>query len=107
VLSALTRLCTSPFKGSKGAPTYFKDVAFAAVRTQLRSMSISQSRYLAKSSTASYYESAKALNFEPDSIDLANGVQAHWLGDKNAEITLVYFHGMSALLELETKHATN
>jgi hypothetical protein len=93
VFSALTRLCTSPFKGSKGAPTYFKDVAFAAVRTQLRSMSIPQSRFLAKSTAESYYEAAKTLKFEPESIDLDGGVQAHWLGDKNAELTLVYFHG--------------
>jgi hypothetical protein len=58
-------------------------------------MSIPQSRYLSKSSTEAYYEAAKTLKFEPESIDLVNGVQAHWLGDKNAELTLVYFHGKS------------
>jgi hypothetical protein len=94
VFAALTRLCTSPFKGQKGHPKYFKDVVFAAMRTQLRGMTIAQTRLLNKSSTEAYYNYTKLNKFTPESIDLPNGVQAHWLGDKNAAVTIVYFHGI-------------
>jgi hypothetical protein len=93
VFSALTRLTTSPFKGSKGAPTYFRDVMFSMIRTQLRNLSIEQAQYLNKSTTEVYLDFAKANNFAPVSVDLGNGAQGHWLGDKNAKVTLLYLHG--------------
>jgi len=40
-----------------------------------------------------YHSLAKEKNFTPQSIDLPSGVQAHWLGDRNAQVTLVFFHG--------------
>lgn len=43
--------------------------------------------------TPIYLKYAKDNNFEPDSIALPLGEQAHWLGNKNAKKTLVYFHG--------------
>jgi len=89
----LTRVCTSPFKRKKGAPTYFKDVFYAATRTQLRGTTIAQTRWMNKSTTDTYHEWAKSRGLKPDSLEISEGVQAHWLGDKNAEVTLVYFHG--------------
>jgi len=43
--------------------------------------------------THTYNSLAKKKNFTPQSTDLPSGVQAHWLGDRNAQVTLVYFHG--------------
>ncbi|KAF2421554.1 alpha/beta-hydrolase [Tothia fuscella] len=93
LLAALTRLAISPFKRSTGARTYYRDITYTAIRTQLRNMNISQMRYLSPTTTVSYHLAAKTLGFQPSSIDLPNGVQAHWLGDKDASLTLVYFHG--------------
>lgn len=56
-------------------------------------MTFAQTRLLNKSSTEAYYDFVKSKKFVPESIDLKNGVQAHWLGDRNAAITIVYFHG--------------
>ena len=94
MLAALARLTTSPFKGSKGAPTYFRDVMFAMTRSQLRNLTIEQAQYVNKPTTEVYLDYCKANKLEPVSVDLLNGAQAHWLGDKNAKVTLVYLHGM-------------
>lgn len=58
-------------------------------------MTLAQTRLVNKSTTEAYYNYAKLNKFAPESIDLPNAVQAHWLGDKNAATTLVYFHGIS------------
>lgn len=58
-------------------------------------MTLAQTRLVMKSTTEAYYNYAKLKSFEPESIDLPNGTQAHWVGDKDAAITLVYFHGSS------------
>lgn len=42
-----------------------------------------------------YLDFAKANNIAPVSVDLDNGAQGHWLGDKNAKVTLVFLHGTS------------
>lgn len=57
-------------------------------------MTVAQTRLSSKSTTEAYYEYAKLNNFAPESLDLPNGLQAHWLGDKNAATTLVDFHGI-------------
>jgi hypothetical protein len=59
----------------------------------LRNLSIEQAQYLNKSTTEVYLDFAKNNNFTPVSVDLGNGAQAHWLGDKSAKVTLVYLHG--------------
>ncbi|QDS77322.1 hypothetical protein FKW77_004794 [Venturia effusa] len=93
LFTALTRTIISPFKGEKGHSVYFKDVAFAVMRTGLAGLTSAQTRLVNKSTTEAYYNYARMNTFEPESIDLPNGVQAHWLGDKGAATTLVYFHG--------------
>jgi acetyl esterase/lipase len=106
IIVALTRLCTSPFKGQKGAPTYFKDVFYAAMRSQLRGMTLEQNRLINKSSTEEYHNFTKSKGLTPESIDLPDGTQAHWLGDKNATITLLHFHGGGYALPATVPHYT-
>ncbi|KAE9961698.1 hypothetical protein BLS_001495 [Venturia inaequalis] len=104
VCAALTRTIVSPFKGEKGHPSYFKDVAFAGFRSGLASMTVAQTRLSSKSTTEAYYEYAKLNNFAPESLDLPNGLQAHWLGDKNAATTLVDFHGGGYVVPASEHH---
>jgi hypothetical protein len=86
-------MTTSPFKGSKGAPTYFRDVMYSMIRTQLRTLSIEQAQYLNKPTTEVYLDFAKQNKFEPVSVDLGNGAKGHWVGEKNAKVSLVFLHG--------------
>ena len=86
-------MVTSPFKGSNGSNRYFKDIAFAAVRTQLGNLDLAADRYLNVPTTPMYLKYAKEHKFSPDSIMLPSGAQAHWFGSSSAKKVLVYFHG--------------
>jgi hypothetical protein len=68
---------------------------YSMIRTQLRSLSIEQAQYVNKPTTEVYLDFAKANNFEPVTVELGNGAKAHWVGDKNAKISLVFLHGMA------------
>ncbi|KAF1999871.1 alpha/beta-hydrolase [Amniculicola lignicola CBS 123094] len=103
-LAASVRLWTSPFKGSKGAHTYFKDVMFSMIRTQLGSLNLAQDRYLNPLTTPTYLKYCKDNGITPDSITLPSGVQAHWLGDRSAKKTILYFHGGGYVLPMGPGH---
>jgi acetyl esterase/lipase len=77
---------------------------YAALRTLLGSLTVSQSRYLFPLTTHTYHSLAKEENFTPKSTDLPSGVQAHWLGDRNAKVTLVYFHGGGYVQPVSPSH---
>ena len=66
---------------------------FAMMRSQLGNMTLPQERYINSLTTPIYISFAKDKGFPPDSITLSDGVQAHWIGNKNAQKTIVYFHG--------------
>lgn len=87
----------SPFKGDNGAPSWYKDVMFAMMRTQLGNLDLAQDRYLNSQTTPTYLKFAKEAGFTPDSVTLPSGIQAHWIGDKNAQKVLLYCHGMSCM----------
>ncbi|KAL1797718.1 hypothetical protein ACET3X_004324 [Alternaria dauci] len=103
--SALQRSVTSPFKGENGANTYFKDVMFAMLRTNLGNLDLAQDRYTSgPSSTPTYMQHAEKYKFVPDSIKLPSGTQAHWLGSRTAKTVLVYFHGGGYVLPCSAGH---
>ncbi|KAF1949867.1 alpha/beta hydrolase fold protein-like protein [Byssothecium circinans] len=93
MLTASARLWTSPFKGQKGAQNYFKDVMFSMMRVQLGNLDTAQERYWNGTSTPVYLKYAQDNGFEPQSVTLSSGVQAHWLGDKDAKKVILWFHG--------------
>ena len=92
--AASARLWISPFKGQTGAQNYYKDVRFAMMRSQLGSLNLAQDRYMNGYSTPAYEKFAKDNGFEPQSITLPSGTQAHWLGNPKAKKTIVWFHGV-------------
>lgn len=102
--SSSKRLITSPFKGANGASTYFKDVAFAALRTSLANLDLTAERFLNGTTTPNYLKYAKDHNFPPETITLPLGEQAHWFGSKTATKVLVYFHGGGYVLPCGAGH---
>lgn len=95
----------SPFKGSNGANTYFKDVAFAAFRTHLGNLDLAQDRYVTSTtSTPVYNQYCTAQKIAPSTITLPSGTQAHWLGSKDAPKVLVYLHGGGYVLPCTPGH---
>ncbi|KAL2357321.1 Alpha/Beta hydrolase protein [Cryomyces antarcticus] len=106
LLTAVGRMITSPLRGDTGATTYFKDVAYAVLRTQLAHMSLAQEQYMNPSTDENYLELAKNKGFQPDSVVLSDGSKGHWLGNKGAEKVIVYFHGGGYVLPASPGHVT-
>ncbi|KAF1846953.1 alpha/beta hydrolase fold domain-containing protein [Cucurbitaria berberidis CBS 394.84] len=93
IFSALQRSLSSPFKGANGSNTYFKDVMFAMLRTQLGNLDLAADRYMNGTTTPIYLKYAQDNQFAPESITLPSGTQAYLFGSRSAKKTLIYLHG--------------
>jgi acetyl esterase/lipase len=103
--AALQRSLISPFKGSNGSNTYYKDIMLALMRANLGNLNLAQDRYVSGgSSTSTYIKYAKDRVFPADSITLPSGTQAHWLGSKSAKKVFVYFNGGGYVLPCSPGH---
>lgn len=96
IASALYRAVTRPLSGGPKANTYFKDVVFAALRTNLALSTPGLEQWMNPSTESTYLEFAKKQNFQPDTTVLESGLKLHWLGPKSAEKVILYFHGQSS-----------
>lgn len=91
--SLFIRLISHPFVGGAKANDLFKDVVYAALRTNLTNISPGAEQWVNKSTEAEYLTFAKSKGFQPDTDVLGSGLKVHWLGRKTAEKVLLYFHG--------------
>lgn len=89
----MAQLLTTPIRTGTKPPSVFKDVFYAALRTQLGSLNLAQEKWLDATTEQNYRDLAKKENFQPDSIVLSDGCKAHWIGAKKKEKVLVYLHG--------------
>ncbi|KAF9699949.1 hypothetical protein EKO04_002045 [Ascochyta lentis] len=105
IAAATGRAFSSPLKGENGANTYFKDVALAAFRAHLGNLSLAEDRYVTSHNASStYLQYCTSHKLTPESITLPSGTQAHWLGSKDAQKVLVYFHGGGYVLPCTSGH---
>ena len=104
IFSAVLRLCTYPITSGPKASTLCKDVAFAALRTNLALMTLSQEHWLNPTTETVYLDFAKKQNFQPQTDVLASGLKCFWLGSKSAEKVILYFHGGGYVLACSTGH---
>ncbi|KXT10690.1 hypothetical protein AC579_5060 [Pseudocercospora musae] len=94
IASALFRCVSLPFI-SKKANKPFKDIAFAALRSNLAGVNAAQEQWMngGQSTEQSYLDVAKKAKFQPDTDVLESGLKVHWIGPKSAEKIILYFHG--------------
>ena len=104
IASALIRLITRPISGGAKANTYFKDVVFAALRTNLSLISVGTEQWINPSTESTYLDFAKKQGFQPDTDVLDSGLKVHWLGPKTAEKVLLFFHGGGYVLSCSPGH---
>ncbi|MCJ1422803.1 hypothetical protein MMC29_000683 [Sticta canariensis] len=91
--TALYTLLLSPFRGQAGAPSIKDHVKLAAIRSLLEYTTIPQSQIIAPPVDKLYADFAKEKGFKPETLVLSNGTEAYWIGSKNAEKVIVWFHG--------------
>ncbi|KAF9738628.1 hypothetical protein PMIN07_007101 [Paraphaeosphaeria minitans] len=80
------------------APTFNKDVFFAAIRAGCDVVQIAHSRYLMPSTTDLYHQFCAANKTAPCSLEVSlpdseDAVTAHWIGEPDADVVVLYFHG--------------
>ncbi|KXT03923.1 hypothetical protein AC578_9250 [Pseudocercospora eumusae] len=95
IVSALFRFISLPFI-SKKANKPFKDIAFAALRSNLAGVNAAQEQWInaAQSTDQTYLDIAKKAKFQPDTDILTDsGLKMHWIGPKSADKIILYFHG--------------
>jgi len=66
------------------------------MRVQLGNLDTAQERYMNGTTTPIYLKWAQDNNITPESVTLASGTQAHWIGSSTAQKVILYFHGMSS-----------
>lgn len=104
VLAAVYRAITGPLLGGPRANTYFKDVVFAALRTNLAAISAETEQWMNPPTEAGYLQLAKDKGFQPETTVLDGGLKLHWIGPKTAKKVLLYFHGGGYVLSCSAGH---
>lgn len=103
--AALFRLALRPFTGGNKPRDLFKDVVFAALRSNLANANLAQERYVDSTTEANYLALAKRKNFQPEIEVLGStGAKALWLGNKSAEKVILFFHGGGYVLAASNGH---
>ncbi|KAF2670028.1 alpha/beta-hydrolase [Microthyrium microscopicum] len=107
-LATFIRMFKAPFRGTKGAPTLKRDIAYATVREILSRLSARESQSLTASTQRylttfqfrtlsdecrTYEKEAKAIHWIPSTVDLGGGTKGHWLGRSDAKYVMIFFHG--------------
>ncbi|KAF2448502.1 alpha/beta-hydrolase [Karstenula rhodostoma CBS 690.94] len=99
LLAVILRLLTTPIRwlNGSGAATFFEDIFFTIFRTALRHSSFAVSRAIFKPTTEVYEELCRKTGREARSLLVdgkgGEGVKAHWIGDEEAEVVVLYLHG--------------
>lgn len=104
IFAAISRLVTYPLTSTPKANTLFKDVAFAALRANLGSISIAQEQWYNPTTESVWLEFAKKKHIDPEVTTLSSGAKVAWLGPKTAEKVLLYFHGGGYVLSASSGH---
>lgn len=93
IASALIRLVTSPLSSGPKGKTYFKDVVYAALRTQLSAISANTEFWICPPTEKTYLDFTKKAKIESDVETLSSGHKLCWLGQRSAQKVLLYMHG--------------
>ncbi|CAK3888142.1 Steryl acetyl hydrolase 1 [Lecanosticta acicola] len=98
------RFVTYGFVATK-ANKPLKDLVFAALRQNLATVSVAQEQWSIQANTeANYLDLAAKHKFQPETTVLNSGLKLHWLGPKNSEKVILYFHGGGYALPCSPGH---
>ncbi|KAL2855843.1 Alpha/Beta hydrolase protein [Aspergillus pseudoustus] len=91
--AVLYSVVSGVFRGNSGTQTYNLHVAHAAVRKAVRRLSSRQLQSQYPSTIDGYDAYMKEHNITPETVILNHGATGLWIGDKDAENVVVYYHG--------------
>jgi hypothetical protein len=88
------RSVTSPFRGSKGAPTYSRDGLYSGLRAIVSETSTEPGQYFLPSAETIYKQFRRGRHQKSDIVNLGNVAKGLWVGNLDAKYVMLYFHGM-------------
>ncbi|MCJ1462624.1 hypothetical protein MMC07_001226 [Pseudocyphellaria aurata] len=106
IVIALYTLLLSPFRGQAGAPTIKTHVKLAALRSMIQFLTVPQNQNITPPIDKIYAKFTKNKGLKPEVLVLPNITEAYWIGSKNAEKVIVWFHGGGFCLPPSLGHLT-
>ncbi|KAJ5772762.1 Alpha/beta hydrolase fold-3 [Penicillium paradoxum] len=93
IAAAFYALLTGIRRTERQATTLSLHTGYALFRQATARLSPSQMQYILPSSHKIYELYLKKTGGRPESVELGDGALGHWLGDRNADNVLIWFHG--------------
>ncbi|OOO07877.1 hypothetical protein OAory_01043770 [Aspergillus oryzae] len=100
-IPALVSLCATVvwamFTGLWRSSSYLKSwllhVGYAAFRKATSRLSVAQMQYVMPPTNKIYDQYVRKSRKVADTVDLGHGALGHWIGDRNADNVLIWYHG--------------
>ncbi|KAB8079671.1 Alpha/Beta hydrolase protein [Aspergillus leporis] len=100
-LPALVSLCltivwamfTGFWRSSSHPKSWLLHVGYAAFRKATRRLSVAQMQYVMPPTNKIYDQYVRKAKKVADTVDLGHGALGHWVGDRNADNVLIWYHG--------------
>ncbi|CAG8084573.1 unnamed protein product [Penicillium salamii] len=93
LLTAFYALLTGLWRTERQAKTLFLHLGYALFRKATARLSPGQMQYVLPATNKIYELYTQKTGAFPDSVDLGNGAYGHWIGDRNADNVIVWYHG--------------
>jgi hypothetical protein len=94
LLAGFYALLTGLWRTERQAKTLFLHLGYAVFRKATARLTPSQLQFVSPPSHKIYEIHAKKTGAPLQSVELGNGALGHWVGDRNADNVLVWYHGM-------------
>ncbi|KAI1079800.1 Alpha/Beta hydrolase protein [Whalleya microplaca] len=92
-LSLITAVLRAPFRGKGGAPTFKRYVLYEGMRSVVESTTLRKYQAINPSTVESYTAFVKKKGLGPNISKLPDGSLGCWIGDKAADLIVLWFHG--------------
>ncbi|KAL6715469.1 hypothetical protein ACLMJK_006430 [Lecanora helva] len=96
----------APFRGSSGSAKYSDHVKIAMMRTILENTTVRQQQATIPHFNEVYSAFVKEKGVTPSHVELPSGTKAYWIGNKDADKVILWFHGGGYNLPVEPGHFT-
>ncbi|CAI7639710.1 unnamed protein product [Penicillium glandicola] len=93
VIAYIYALLTGLRRTERQAQSLSLHLGYAIFRKTTSRLTTSQMQYILPPSHKIYEQHSKKTGRLPESVDLGNGALGHWVGDRDADNVIVWFHG--------------
>ncbi|EPS25230.1 hypothetical protein PDE_00163 [Penicillium oxalicum 114-2] len=104
VIHAIYAAITGLFRGQGSPKKYSHHVTTAAIRSAVSRLSIRQTQYMNPTTPQTYHAVMKRRGLQPEVVNLPHDTEGYWMGKKNAQNVIIYYHGGGFALPAVASH---